>query len=387
MTSPALRIEATVDARAVTLNLEAAAGRTLAVVGPNGAGKSTLLHLVAGLVHPDGAGVVEIGGKVVSSAEVHLPVHRRGVGMLTQRGLLFNHLSVLDNVAFGVRARGVRRREAATRAMTELEAVGLADLASRRPRHLSGGQAQRVALARALATDPAVLMLDEPLAALDVDAALQMRSLLAQRLRGRTAVLVTHDPLDLWILADDVLVLEGGRVVQQGPLDVVAERPASSFLAGLLGTNRITGHANSVDSIQIGSNEVVGIAAEVDPPHPGEPAMALFDPSAVVLHPADDRPHGSARNVWPVEVTGIEPRGALVRVRARLDGGQVIAADITARSLAALGIGNGGPGPGEDGRPVRLLAAVKAAQVSCVADTHRTGIAGILRNNENRPGS
>lgn len=373
MTEAAWRVAATVDARRVELALDAAPGRTLAVVGPNGAGKSTLLHLIAGLVRPDGAGVVEIDGQVVSHAGGQVPVHRRGVGLLTQRALLFNHLSVLDNVAFGVRARGVGARDAAARAMAELEAVGLAELAGRRPRHLSGGQAQRVALARALATDPAVLMLDEPLAALDVEAALQMRSLLAQRLRGRTVVLVTHDSLDLWTLADDVAVLEGGRVLQLGALDGVAERPASTFLAGLLGTNRLVGAATSTDTLRVGGDDVVGIPSAADPPVVGEPAMGLFDPAAVVLHPADDRPHGSARNVWPVEVVGVEPRGALVRVRVRLGGGQVIAADVTARSVATLGLGGGSLGGSAGERPVRLLAAVKAAQVSCVADSHRVG--------------
>ena len=380
LTTPALRVNAAVDARGVRLEVSLSAGRTLAVVGPNGSGKSTLLQLVAGLVRPDAPGrvspaasapgrrgTVEIDGGTISGPGTHLPVHRRGVGMLNQRALLFGHLSVLDNVAFGVRAGGASRRDAATRALAELGAVGLADLADRRPRQLSGGQAQRVALARALATDPSVLMLDEPLAALDVDAALSMRSLLADRLRGRTALLVTHDPLDLWTLADDVLVLEDGRVHQRGSLDEVARRPATGFLAGLLGTNRLLGPATSAEMITAGSIQVVGIASKVDPPRTDEPAMALFDPSAVVLHPADDHPHGSARNIWPVEVVGIEPRGALVRVRTRLDDGQVIAADITARSVAALGIG----AVGGEGDPVRLLATVKAAQVQCVADRHR----------------
>lgn len=369
---PALRVNATVVARDVHLDVDLEAGRTLAVVGPNGSGKSTLLQLVAGLVRPD-QGQVDLDGRTVSGPGIHVDVHRRGVGMLNQRALLFNHLSVLDNVAFGVRAQGASKAVAAQRAMVELEAVGLADLAGRRPRHLSGGQAQRVALARALATDPAVLMLDEPLAALDVDAALSMRSLLGRRLRGRTALLVTHDALDLWTLADDVLVLAAGRVRQRGALDEVSQRPATGFLAGLLGTNRLTGIATSSETLQIGTNEVVGLAAEADPPGVGDPAMALFDPSAVVLHPGDDRPHGSARNVWPVEVTGVEPRGALVRVRVRLEDDQVIAADVTARSVAALGVGAGNIGDGA--APVRLLAAVKAAQVSVVADTHRRGIA------------
>ncbi|MGD8214140.1 ABC transporter ATP-binding protein [Aestuariimicrobium sp. Y1814] len=370
-TTPTLRVAATVAVRNVQLDVDLDQGRTLAVVGPNGSGKSTLLQLVAGLVRPD-EGSVEIAGRTVSGPGTMVEVHKRGVGLLTQRSLLFDHLSVLDNVAFGVRAQGTPKKEAAERAMVELGAVGLADLAGRRPRHLSGGQAQRVALARALATDPSVVMLDEPLAALDVDAALHMRALLAQRLRGRTALLVTHDPLDLWTLADDVLVIEAGRVRQRGSLDEVAQRPATGFLAGLLGTNRLLGVASSPEVVRVGDLEVVGVASEADPPRDGSAAMALFDPSAVVLHPADDKPQGSARNVWPVEVIGVEPRGALVRVRTQLDDGQLVAADVTARSVAELGIGTVADGvAGSSGGSVRLLAAVKAAQVSCVADAHR----------------
>lgn len=366
MTSPALSIHAGVAARDVQLELDHAPGRTLAVVGPNGSGKSTLLHLVAGLVRPS-QGRVDLAGRTVSGPGVHIPTHLRGVGMLTQRALLFGHLTVLDNVAFGVRARGVGRRQSTEGAMAELEAVGMSELAARRPHQLSGGQAQRVALARALATDPSVLMLDEPMAALDVDAALQMRALLAQRLRGRTTLLVTHDPLDLWTLADDVMVLQSGRVRQHAPLEEVAERPGTDFLAGLLGTNRLLGTATSADRLAFGNHQVVGVASTTAAPAPGEPAMALFDPSAVVLHPADEQPHGSARNVWLVEVTGVEPRGALVRVRTRLADGQSLAADVTTRSIVSLGIGS----PGIGGERLRLLASVKAAQVSCVADPHR----------------
>ncbi|MGA4506616.1 ABC transporter ATP-binding protein [Propionibacteriaceae bacterium G1746] len=351
-----------VAARHVALDLSLAPGRTLAVVGPNGAGKSTLLQLVAGLIRPD-AGEVLLGGDVASTATHLTPVHQRGVGMLTQRSLLFGHLSVLDNVAFGVRARGASRQAARERAGAELDAVGLAELAGRRPHQLSGGQAQRVALARALATDPTVVMLDEPLSALDVDAAHHMRSLLASRLRGTTAILVTHDPLDLWTIADDVLVLEGGRIAQHGPLDEVAARPATTFLAGLLGTNRLVGVAASAEVVTVGAAEVVGVPATADPPLVGQPAMALFDPAAVVLHPADDHPHGSARNVWPIEVVGVEPRGPLVRVRCRLDDGQLLSADITARSAATLGVVAGRDSTGA----VRLLASVKAAQVACLA--------------------
>ena len=301
-------------ARGVDFDLHAADGTTLAVVGPNGAGKSTALQLVAGLLRPDSGGPQ---GRFV-------PPHQRDVGMLTQRALLFPHLSVVENVAFGPRAHGASRRDAERRAMAELDAVGLGDLVARRPTELSGGQAQRVALARALANDPGVLLLDEPLAALDVEAAQAMRTLLADRLRGRTVILVTHDALDLWTLADQIALVEDGRARVVGTVAEAAANPPSQFLAGLLGLNRVHQDGESI----------------------------LFEPNAVVLYPAGTTETGSARLHWPIVVDAVEPRGAVVRVRGHLSDGQALAADITARSAGELGIR---PGSG-------LVAAVKATQ-------------------------
>ncbi|WP_168916227.1 ABC transporter ATP-binding protein [Microcella flavibacter] len=235
---PALRVDATVHRSGFALEaaLAVPAGRVLGIVGPNGAGKSTLLHAVLGDL-PIAAGSVEIGGRVVDAAGGGraVPIERRRVGMVFQQPLLIPHLSVLDNVAFGPRAHGAPRHEAAARARSWLECLGIAGLARRRPHELSGGEAQRAAIARALAADPEVLLLDEPLAALDVEARTAVREHLAVHLGGfRGAVLlVSHHPADL-ALADRVLVLEGGRVVQEGALAQLAEAPATDFVARLL---------------------------------------------------------------------------------------------------------------------------------------------------------
>lgn len=366
MAEYALELDAAVTARGVALTARVPAGSTTAVVGPNAAGKSTLLQLVAGQLQPD-AGHVRLAGQLVSSPARHVPTHRRWVAMLAQRPLLFPHLSVLENVAFGPRARGASRRTAEERARAELEAVDAGALAGRAPRELSGGQAQRVAIARALAIDPAVILLDEPFASLDVSVAAALRTLLGQRLRGRTALLVTHDALDLWTLADSVLLLQDGRVVDHGPVDALMGRPVTEFLANLGGLNRLAGTAASAEEVllpgaggEAADLHVWGAAEAAGPPPAGAAAMALFDPSAVALHVR--QPEGSPRNVWPATVIELEPRGALVRVRLRLGGGQLLAADVTARSVAELGLL-----PGE-----LRWASVKAAQVRV---ERRTGAA------------
>ncbi|MEL4503738.1 ATP-binding cassette domain-containing protein [Luteococcus sp. H138] len=351
-----VRINARVAVRDVQVDLAFPAGLTTAVVGPNGAGKTTLVQLVDGRLRPD-AGSVALGGMTITDASTHLPTHRRPIALLQQRPLLFPHLDVLDNVAFGPRARGASRRRARERASAELAAVGAEHLAGRRPASLSGGQAQRVALARALATDPAVLLLDEPFVALDVGVAAVMRQLLARRLATPprpTTLLVTHDPLDLWAVADQLVCLEAGRVTAQGAVAELLGRPTTGFLAELSGTNLIRGR---IDGGQLRAEGVV-VAGLWDAPVPDAPtpargawALATFDPSAVSLH--RDAPGGSPRNVWPVVVVGIDPRGATARIRLTLPQGGPLAADLTAQSVAALGIA-----PGK-----RLYAQVKATQV------------------------
>ena len=209
---------------------DVAPGHPLAVIGPNGAGKSTLLAAIAGLVPLD-SGSVRIGERPVDA----LPPERRRVGVVFQDYVLFPHLSVRDNVAFAARMRGAR---AAARAAAEpwLERHGLAPLADRLPSELSGGQAQRVALARALAAEPDVLLLDEPMSALDVELRDDMRAELASHVRefGGATVLVTHSPADAAALADAVLVLERGRVTQRGTLAELAAGPATPYVRRML---------------------------------------------------------------------------------------------------------------------------------------------------------
>ncbi|MEO8095891.1 MAG: ATP-binding cassette domain-containing protein [Pseudolysinimonas sp.] len=211
-------------------------GRPLALVGPNGAGKSTLVAAIAGLL-PVASGVIEIDGLVVSnSADLVAPELRR-VGVVFQEFLLFPHLTVRDNVAFALRVRGAGRSVSRTQAQPWLERFELDHLAARLPAELSGGQRQRVALARALASNPEVLLLDEPMASLDVEVRDEVRADLARHLRefGRPTVLVTHDADDVAALADDIVVLQEGRVTQHGTLAELRERPATPYVARLLG--------------------------------------------------------------------------------------------------------------------------------------------------------
>ncbi len=212
------------------LDLDVVPGRTLALVGPNGAGKSTALGAIAGLVLNDGT--VRVGDRVLDG----LPVEQRRVGYVFQDYLLFPHLSVLENVAFGPRAVGAGRRAARAAVSVWLDRLDLAPLAARRPSQLSGGQAQRVALARALATDPDVLLLDEPLGALDVEVRAEVRAELAAYLAAyaRLTIVVTHSLADVTALAHDVIVLEAGRATQRGTLADLSRRPATAYVERLL---------------------------------------------------------------------------------------------------------------------------------------------------------
>jgi molybdate transport system ATP-binding protein len=334
--------------------LQAEPGEVLAVLGPNGAGKSTLLGVLAGLLRPD-AGHVRLGETTVAAADVHVAPHLRGVGLLAQEALLFPHLTALGNVAFGPRAHGVPRREAERRARELLAAVDAAELADRRPARMSGGQQQRVALARALASRPDLLLLDEPLAALDVDATPAMRTLLRRMVRaaGQTAVLVTHSALDALVLADQVVVLTEGRVVEQGPTREVLARPRSPFTARIAGLDLVPGTA-CADGLRAPDGTVV--AGRDDGLVEGEPAVAVFPPSAVAVFA--ERPHGSPRNVLPVQVAALEPHGDVVRVRATAaPGGPAwvdgLAADVTPAAVADLAAEPG----------VQLWFAVKATEV------------------------
>jgi molybdate transport system ATP-binding protein len=351
----------------VSLSVER--GETVAVLGPNGAGKSTLLGVLAGLLRPD-SGRVVLGGRVLTdtASGAWLPTHRRGVGLLAQEPLLFPHLTALGNVAFGPRCRGVGRAEAARRARQLLAEVDAAELADRRPTQLSGGQARRVAVARALAGEPELLLLDEPLAALDVDSAPALRGLLRRVVLGgldgrapgaSTALLVTHDVLDALVLADRVVVLTDGTVVEQGATRDVLSRPRSPFTARIAGLNLVSG-VGVPGGLRTEDGTTVAGQDAGEGPTVGAPAVAVFPPAAVAVF--QDRPAGSPRNVVPVRLAGLEPRGEVVRLRAGpVDGGPAwvsgLAADVTPAAVADLGLG-AVLAPG-----ARLWFAVKATEV------------------------
>ena len=324
-------LEATLTARNLDVALDLAPGETLAVLGPNGAGKSTLASIIAGLLRPD-SGRATLGERTLfdlgAARGRWMAPHERGTALLAQEPLLFPHLSVLENVAFGPRSKGGSAAESRATARQWLAATDTESLASRRPGELSGGQAQRVAVARALAAGPELLLLDEPMAALDIHAAPLMRRLLARVLADRKAIIITHDILDALMLADKVVVMENGRVTEAGPTRQVLGRPRSRFAAGLAGLNLVTGivHGEGIDT-------AYGLLSGMREGEllPGERAAAAFPPSAVSVYL--DPPHGSPRNMLEATITDLEPHGDAIRVRA----GE-LAADITPGALAELGL-------------------------------------------------
>jgi len=327
--------------------LAAGGGEVVGLLGPNGAGKTTLLRALAGLV-PLRGGRVELDGAVLEepASGRRVPAERRPVGFVFQDYLLFPHLSVLENVAFGLRARGVRRAEARRLALGWLERVGLAGRAGARPRALSGGQAQRVALARALATEPRLLLLDEPLAALDAGARVEVRRELRRHLASFEGVrlLVTHDPLEAMTLADRLVVLEGGRVTQSGSPAEVSARPRSAYVAELVGLNLFRGRAAG------GTIELAGGGTLVAASGGHGEVFAAVHPRAVALY--RQPPAGTPRNVLPGSVEDLDTAGD--RVRVRVAGRVPVVAEVTPAAVAELGLATGGP----------VFAVVKATEVA-----------------------
>ena len=330
------------------VDVDVADGEVLAVLGPNGAGKSTLLRVLAGLLAPDEARI-EVDGEVWQAPDVHLPAHRRPLGMVFQDHLLFPHLSVVDNVAFGLRCRGTGRRPARAAAADWLARVGIAELGDRRPGQLSGGQAQRAALARALVGDPALLLLDEPLSALDARTRLTVRAELRRHLaayRGST-VLVTHDPVDAMALADRVVVVEDGAVVQSGTPADVGRHPRTDYVARLVGLSLLPGVAEG-RTVRLDSGGSVAVAEDAT-----GPVFAAVRPESVALYLS--WPDGSPRNVWPARLAGATPHGTTVR--CELDGEVPLLADVTATAFAELGLVPGS----------QVWAVVKASEVAVYA--------------------
>jgi molybdate transport system ATP-binding protein len=328
-----LRAHVVVPERDVDVRLEIGSDECVALVGPNGAGKSTVVEALAGLLR-GGGGEVVLGERRLTGT----PAHRRGVGLVAQRADLFPHLSVARNVAYGPRATGSGSREARHRSASALADVGAAGLADRAPGTLSGGQAQRVAIARALATDPALLLLDEPTSALDVDARAEVRAALRTARAGRPTLLVTHDPLEAVALAERIVVLEAGRVVETGPTAAVLGRPTRAFAASFSGLTLVRGTATAGGIALDGGGELVSATGTVPP---GRRALAAYHPTAA----APTRAGAGPERV----VTTLEPRDGLVRVVA----GDLIA-DVTVATAAQLDL--------EPGDTVRVV--LPAAEVA-----------------------
>jgi molybdate transport system ATP-binding protein len=342
--------------RGVDLTVAVEAGRTLALLGPNGAGKSTALASIAGLLRP-ASGQITLDDRILFSSNDSgvgsghgewVPPHARGVALLAQEARLFPHLSVLDNVAFGPRSAGMPRGRAREQARQWLARVDAEAFADRRPAALSGGQAQRVAIARALATEPHLLLLDEPLSALDVESAPAIRQLLRRVLDDRTTVLVTHDILDAVLLADDIAVVEDGQVVEQGPTSRVLTRPTSGFAARIAGLNLVRGTAHGATVSTPEGMRVEGLTEDVL--GDGQPAVAVFNPNAVGVYL--EAPTGSPRNVIRGTVIDLEPHGHQVRVHTAY-----LSADITPAALAELHLAPG----------TEVVFTIKASEVAVYA--------------------
>ncbi len=320
----------------LTVSLAAAAGQVLGLLGPNGAGKSTLLTAVAGLA-PVSSGRIILAGQVMDDADTgtFVEASRRPVGFVFQNYRLFPHLTVAENVAFSPRARGMGRSAARSAAGHWLSRLGLSDLAQRKPGQLSGGQAQRVALARALAGQPALLLLDEPLSALDAGTRLDVQAELKRHLAefAGPCVLVTHDPLEALVLADQLIVIEAGRIVQQGTPGQIARQPATDYVAKLVGLNLYPGHADGAQvALTAGGSFVTashGLHGEV---------LVAVRPSAIIVSTQHPQP-SSARNTWPARVTGLTLLAD--RVRLDLEGQPSALADITPAAVAELSLGPG----------------------------------------------
>ncbi len=327
------------------LTLTIGAGEVVALLGPNGAGKTTALRALAGLL-PVTDGHITLGGEPIDDPRTGAFVdpEKRPVGVVFQDYLLFPHLTAAENVAFGPRCRGASRHEAHETASRWLLRVGLIEVAHHKPRRLSGGQAQRVALARALAVDPILLLLDEPLAALDARTRLNTRADLHRHLEAHpgATLLVTHDPLDALVLADRLVIIEDGRVVQEGDAATITAQPRTDYVARLVGLNLYRGHGKE-HAVSLDNGFVLTVADAVD----GDVFVA-FPPTAVALH--THQPDGSPRNTWPATVSGIQRHGDNLRVQ--LDGPITVAADITPAAAAYLRLAPGEP----------VWAAIKATE-------------------------
>lgn len=342
------------DTFRLVLNLEIPAGVTVALLGPNGAGKSTAVAAIAGLLQID-TGMLSLNEEVLDdpAIDVFVPPEERNVGVVFQDYLLFPRLSVIENVAFSLRSRGVSREKAHLLARSWLGRLDLEDLEGRKPGDLSGGQAQRVALARALAGEPDLLLLDEPLSALDVTTRAELRHTLAEHLGafGGPRLLITHDPTEAFLLADEIHVIENGQVTQHGTGDDIRLRPRTKYAADLAGMNLIPGVADGglVDTgtqpVQIADEATVGNV------------LLTIHPSAVAVYLK--RPEGSPRNTWETAVERVEPLGP--RVRFRTGPPLPLTVELTEAARTEMGLKPG----------TSVWVAVKATEIEVQSDHRR----------------
>ena len=341
-------VQLELDGFGLDVPLSIDAGTTTAIVGPNGAGKTTLVRALAGL-RPLQGGRIEVGGVTLDepATQTYVPPEHRRVGVVFQDNLLFPHLDALDNVAFGLRTRGRGRSDARRIAAGWLERVGLAGREHARPAELSGGQAQRVALARALAPEPDLLLLDEPLAALDATTRNDIRRDLRRHLDTfpGVRVLITHDPVDAAVLADHVIVLDEGRIAQTGTPAEITARPRTQWVAALTGTNLFAGTAADGASVAVDGGGTLIVADHIRP----GPVFAVVHPRAVTLH--RDHPEGSARNAWQGCVSAVEAVGD--RFRVRVDAQPGVVAEVTANAVRDIGLAEG----------VNVWVSVKATEI------------------------
>jgi molybdate transport system ATP-binding protein len=319
------------DGFSLDVSLAIPPGRTVALLGPNGAGKSTVVGAIAGVIAID-RGSIELDGVTLDarSGDVFLPSEERNVGVMFQDHLLFAHMSVVDNIGFGLRSRGMPKGEAETLASEWCDRFDLSGLERRSTRELSGGQAQRVALARALATNPSVLLLDEPLAALDVTTRARARRVLLEHLRGFAGprLLITHDPAEAFLLADEIHVIEDGAITQVGSAEEITRGPMTDYAADLAGTNLLRGDA--AHGVVLVGDHVIHVA---DTPRDG-PALLTIHPRAISLH--RQRPEGSPRNSWQATVTHIETMAD--RSRVSVSSPVPLTSEVTSEAVAVLGV-------------------------------------------------
>ncbi|MGH2755859.1 MAG: ABC transporter ATP-binding protein [Actinomycetota bacterium] len=351
------RIHATVGGFLLRAEMKAADGSTIALLGPNGSGKSTFVRALAGLL-PNVHGAIDVDGMrwLEQPGGIDLMPQQRSAGIVFQNLALFPYMTGAENVAYGPRARGERRRSADRIAMETLELVGAAHLARRAVRGLSGGEAQKVALARALVLKPRLLLLDEPLSSLDIESRAEMRHLLLSILRGfeGTRIVVTHDPIDAFALADALAIMENGRIVQMGSRADIGLRPRSRYAARFAGVNLVRGTlvtSGGSTSLRTGDAEIIVLSEDIPA---GAAVFGTFPTNAVTL--STTRPSGSARNTFSVVVDRVELREG--RARVRLRGPVEMTAEITVASAAAL-----------EARPGAMLwAAIKATEIDVYRD-------------------